>query len=71
VRQAGDAPTLSVAVNVSGFNLANALASAIGGGLVAAGALRWNGIAGAGLAAIGLGLSYLAAPRTTTATKES
>jgi DHA1 family inner membrane transport protein len=70
LRHAGDAPTLSVAVNVSGFNLANALGSAIGGGLVAAGALRWTGLAGAVLALAGLGLSYLAAPRSTTTPKE-
>jgi MFS family permease len=60
LRHAAEAPTLSVAVNVSGFNLANALGSAIGGGMVAAGALRWNGLAGAALAVIGLGVSYLA-----------
>lgn len=64
LRHAGDAPTLAVAVNVSGFNLANALGSALGGGLVAAGVLRWNGLAGAVLALAGLGLSYLAAPRS-------
>jgi DHA1 family inner membrane transport protein len=71
LRHAAEAPTLSVAVNVSGFNLANALGSAIGGGMVAAGALRWNGLAGAALAVIGLGVSYLAIPRQTTATNES
>jgi DHA1 family inner membrane transport protein len=64
LRHAADAPTLSVAVNVSGFNLANALGSAFGGGLVAAGMLRWNGLAAAALALAGLGLSYLAAPRS-------
>ncbi|GAA4219754.1 MFS transporter [Actinocatenispora rupis] len=64
LRYAADAPTLSVAVNVSGFNLANALGSALGGGLVAAGALRWNGLAGALLALAGLGLSWLARPRS-------
>jgi MFS transporter, DHA1 family, inner membrane transport protein len=63
LRHAADAPTLSVAVNVSGFNLANAVGAALGGALVAAGALRWNGLAGAVLALIGLGLSYFVAPR--------
>ncbi|WP_246127679.1 MFS transporter, partial [Amycolatopsis rhizosphaerae] len=63
LQHAGDAPTLSVAVNVSGFNLANALGSALGGGLVAAGALRWTGLAGAVLALAGLGLSWLATSR--------
>ncbi|MGI5125267.1 MFS transporter [Pseudonocardia sp. CA-107938] len=64
LRHAAEAPTLSVAVNVSGFNLANALGAALGGGLVAAGALRWNGLAGAALALVGLGLAWLAASRT-------
>ncbi|WP_084216508.1 MFS transporter [Pseudonocardia spinosispora] len=62
LRHAEAAPTLAVAVNVSAFNLANALGAAIGGGLVAADLLRWNGIAGALLALAGLGLSYLAVP---------
>lgn len=66
LQHAANAPTLSVAVNVSGFNLANALGAALGGGLVAAGALRWNGLAGAVLALVGLGLAWLAASRTTT-----
>jgi DHA1 family inner membrane transport protein len=61
LRHAADAPTLSVAVNVSGFNLANALGAALGGGLVAEGFLRWNGLAGAVLALGGLGLSWLVA----------
>ncbi|HVT68320.1 MAG TPA: MFS transporter [Trebonia sp.] len=59
LQHAADAPTLSVAVNVSGFNLANALGSALGGGMVAAGALRWNGLAGAALALAGLGLAWV------------
>ena len=66
LRHAADAPTLSVAVNVSGFNLANALGAALGGGFVAAGALRWNGLAGAVLALAGLGLTWLAVSRAAT-----
>ncbi|MFC9250251.1 MFS transporter [Amycolatopsis thailandensis] len=69
LRHAADAPTLSVAVNVSGFNLANAFGAALGGGIVAAGALRWTGLAGAILALAGLGLSWLATSRTTTASE--
>jgi len=70
LRHAADAPTLSIAVNVSGFNLANALGAALGGGIVAAGAVRWTGLAGAILALAGLGLSCLATSRTTTASQE-
>jgi MFS transporter, DHA1 family, inner membrane transport protein len=54
---AGAAPTLAVAVNVGGFNLANALGAALGGVIVAAGALRWSGLVAAGLAAVGLALA--------------
>jgi len=71
LQHAADAPTLSVAVNVSGFNLANALGSALGGGMVAAGALRWNGLAGAVLALAGLGLSWLATSHTTTTRQQA
>jgi DHA1 family inner membrane transport protein len=71
LQHAADAPTLSVAVNVSGFNLANALGAALGGGIVAAGALRWNGLAAATLALAGLGLSWLAASRAMAAPQEA
>ncbi|MFK0250617.1 MFS transporter [Amycolatopsis azurea] len=70
LRHAADAPTLSIAVNVSGFNLANALGAALGGGIVAAGALRWTGLVGAILALAGLGLSWLATSRMRTASQE-
>jgi DHA1 family inner membrane transport protein len=66
---AGDAPTLAVAVNVGGFNLATAIGSAIGDGIVAAGALRWNGLAGAVLTLFGLALSFLAVPTPTARSK--
>lgn len=71
LQHAADAPTLSVAVNVSGFNLANALGSALGGGMVAAGALRWNGLAGAILALAGLGLARVASSRTSATQQEA
>ena len=71
LQHAADAPTLSVAVNVSGFNLANALGSALGGGMVAAGVLRWNGLAGAILALAGLGLAWVAASRTAATRQEA
>jgi DHA1 family inner membrane transport protein len=71
LRHAADAPTLSVAVNVSGFNLANALGSALGGGMVAAGVLRWNGLAGAILALAGLGLAWVAASPTAATQQEA
>ncbi len=63
---AGAAPTLSLAVNVGAFNLANAIGSGLGGLGVAAGLLQWGGYAGAGLATFGLILAALAlraAPR--------
>jgi DHA1 family inner membrane transport protein len=66
LRHASDAPTLSVAVNVGGFNLATAVGSTIGGGIVAAGALRWNGFAGAALTLLGLALSILAVSQPAT-----
>jgi DHA1 family inner membrane transport protein len=69
LRHAAAAPTLAVAVNVSGFNLANALGAALGGGFVAAGALRWNGLAGAVLALAGLGLAWLVTSRATATPK--
>lgn len=71
LQHAADAPTLSVAVNVSGFNMANALGSALGGGMVAAGALRWNGLAGAILALAGLGLARVASSRTSATEQEA
>jgi MFS transporter, DHA1 family, inner membrane transport protein len=63
LRHASDAPTLAVSVNVGAFQLATAMGSAIGGIIVAAGALRWTGLAGAALSAIGLILSCYALPR--------
>ncbi len=42
LRLAGSAPTLAVAVNVGAFNLGAAAGSALGGAIVAAGALRWT-----------------------------
>ena len=71
LQHAADAPTLSVAVNVSGFNLANALGSALGGGMVAAGALRWNGLTGGILALAGLGLAWVAASGTSATQQEA
>ncbi len=79
LRHAGAAPTLSLAVNVGAFNLANAIGSALGGLGVAAGLLQWGGFGGAGFAALGLILTALALRATprrdanisaTTATKE-
>lgn len=79
LRHAGAAPTLSLAVNVGAFNLANAIGSALGGIGVAAGLLQWGGLGGAGFAVLGLILTALAlraAPRpdatssATTMTKE-
>jgi len=64
LRHAGEAPMLSVTVNVSGFNLAGAIGAMLGGGLVAAGMLPWIGLAGAVLAAGGLGLSFVVVRRT-------
>jgi len=60
LRHAGAAPTLSLAVNVGAFNLANAIGSALGGLGVAAGLLQWGGLGGAGFAALGLVLTALA-----------
>ena len=60
LRRAGAAPTLSLAVNVGAFNLANAIGSALGGVGVAAGLLRWGGFGGAALALLGLGLAAAA-----------
>lgn len=62
LRHAGAAPTFAVAVNVGAFNLGAAAGSALGGAIVAAGALRWTGLAGAVLSLLGLALSYLAVP---------
>ncbi|MFF7652634.1 MFS transporter [Streptomyces sp. NPDC007983] len=61
---AGSAPTLAVSVNVGAFNLGAAVGSALGGLLVAAGALRWTGLAGAVLSLAGLALTHLILPRT-------
>jgi len=53
---AGDAPNLASAVNIGAFNLGNAIGAALGGGVIAAG---WGypavSIAGAAMAALGLG----------------
>ncbi|MFD4263424.1 MFS transporter [Streptomyces sp. NPDC058534] len=56
-----------VAANVGAFNLGAAAGSALGGAIVAAGALRWTGLAGAVLSLTGLALTYLVLPRTGTA----
>lgn len=69
LRHAGAAPTLSLAVNVGAFNLANAIGSALGGLGVAAGLLQWGGFGGAVFAILGLILTALAlraTPRTPT-----
>lgn len=63
LKHAGAAPTLAVSVNVGAFNLGAAAGSALGGAIVAAGGLRWNGLAGALFSLLGLALSYLAVPR--------
>ncbi|MFE4592777.1 MFS transporter [Streptomyces laurentii] len=63
LRHAGAAPNLAVAVNVGAFNLGAAAGSALGGLFVAAGALRWTGLAGAALSLAGLGLTALVLPR--------
>ncbi len=60
LRHAGAAPTLSLAVNVGAFNLANAIGSALGGIGVAAGLLHWGGFSGAVFAILGLILTALA-----------
>ncbi|WP_112133190.1 MFS transporter [Glycomyces dulcitolivorans] len=60
LRHAGAAPTLSLAVNVGAFNLANAIGAALGGAVVAAGLLRWEGWFGAGFAVLGLVLAAVA-----------
>ncbi|WP_026403567.1 MFS transporter [Actinomadura rifamycini] len=66
LHHAGTAPNLAVSVNVGAFNLAAAVGSALGGFLVAADALRWNGLVGAVLSLTGLGLTYLLLPRART-----
>ncbi|MFT0846132.1 MFS transporter [Actinomycetaceae bacterium L2_0104] len=73
LRHAGAAPTLSLAVNVGAFNLANAIGSALGGLSVAAGLLQWGGFAGAVFAILGLILTTLAlraTPRTENSTTD-
>ncbi|MFD0687872.1 MFS transporter [Actinomadura fibrosa] len=69
LRHAGDAPTLAVAANVGAFNLGAAGGSAIGGVIVAAGALRWAGLVGATLSLVGLALTYLVLPRTSSSAR--
>ncbi|MUN41181.1 MFS transporter [Actinomadura litoris] len=71
LRHAGDAPTLAAAANVGAFNLGAAAGSAIGGVIVAAGALRWTGLAGALLSLAGLALTYLVLPHTPTPTRKT
>ncbi|PZG16360.1 MFS transporter [Nonomuraea aridisoli] len=63
LRQAGDAPTLAVSVNVCAFNIGIASGSALGGGLVAVDGLRWLGLAAAVLSLAALAISYAAIPR--------
>lgn len=60
LRHAEGAPTLSMAVNVGAFNLANAIGAALGGATVAGGLLQWGGFFGAAFAAAGLVLTLLA-----------
>ncbi|MDI2131099.1 MFS transporter [Yinghuangia seranimata] len=69
LRHAGAAPALAVSVNVGAFNLGAAAGSALGGLLVAAGALRWTGLVGAVLSLAGLGLTYLVLPRVPAASR--
>ncbi|TDD47652.1 MFS transporter [Nonomuraea terrae] len=63
LRQAGQAPTLAVSVNVCAFNIGIASGSALGGGLVAVDGLRWLGLAAAVLSLAALAISYAAIPR--------
>lgn len=60
LRHASAAPSLSLAVNVGAFNLANAIGAAIGGIGLSAGLLRFNGWIGAAFALTGLILAVLA-----------
>ncbi|MET8767797.1 MFS transporter [Streptomyces sp. NPDC004658] len=69
LHHAGAAPTLAVSVNVGAFNLGAAVGSALGGLLVAAGALRWTGLAGAVLSLAGLALTHLILPRAQAASR--
>ncbi|MFF0430043.1 MFS transporter [Streptomyces sp. NPDC004520] len=69
LHHAGAAPTLAVSVKVGAFNLGAAVGSALGGLLVAAGALRWTGLAGAVLSLTGLTLTCLVLPRAHTASR--
>ncbi|MEU8695236.1 hypothetical protein [Streptomyces sp. NPDC048665] len=62
LRHAGSAPTLAVAVDVGAFSLG----AAAGGAIVAAGALRRTGLAGAVPSLGGLALTYLVLPPTGT-----
>ncbi|MFC7546246.1 hypothetical protein [Plantactinospora sp. GCM10030261] len=63
LRLAGPAPTLALSVNVGAFNLGIAAGSALGGGLVSAGALRWTGLAGAVLSLVALAMTGLVLAR--------
>ena len=63
LRYAHQAPTLAVSVNVGAFQLATALGSAAGGIITSTAGLRWTGIGGAVLSALGLAISCYALPR--------
>ncbi|TDD88500.1 MFS transporter [Actinomadura darangshiensis] len=67
LRRAGGAPTLAVSVNVCAFNIGIAAGSALGGGLVASGGLRWLGFAASGLSLAALAVTFAAVPRRATA----
>ena len=57
---ASDAPNLASSINIGAFNLGNAIGAALGGGVIAAGlSYAWVSIAGAAMAAGGLGLVLL------------
>ncbi|MEV0146773.1 MULTISPECIES: MFS transporter [unclassified Nonomuraea] len=71
LRHASAAPALAVSFNVGAFNLGWVMGSMIGGAIVSAGALRWTGLAGALLSLAGLGLSYLALPRSATPARDA
>lgn len=59
LQHAGAAPSLSLAVNVGAFNLANAMGAVVGGIGVSTNLLRFNGVAGAIFAAMGVGMVAL------------
>jgi len=58
-KHAGSAPTLAVSVNVCAFNIGIATGSMAGGAMVAAGGLRWLGLAAAALGLGALALTYV------------